>query len=78
VLSIALGLAAWSQEPFSNGRRVGYDLAVAGECGRCRECGDCTTDYGPRVLAIECRPTSGGLANTTATTPRPRVVLMLS
>ena len=38
-----------------NGRRVGYDFAVAEECGRYRECGDYTKNYGRRVLAIEYR-----------------------
>jgi Glycoside-hydrolase family GH114 len=38
-----------------NGHRVGYDFAVAEECGRYRECSDYTTHYGRRVIAIEYR-----------------------
>lgn len=38
-----------------NGRSVGYDFAVAEECGRYRECGDYVASYGQRVLAIEYR-----------------------
>jgi hypothetical protein len=38
-----------------DGTRVGYDFAVAEECGRYRECGQYTRDYGARVLVIEYR-----------------------
>ncbi len=38
-----------------NGRRVGYDFAVAEECGRYQECGDFVAKYGRRVLSIEYR-----------------------
>jgi hypothetical protein len=38
-----------------NGRRIGYDFAVAEECGRYRECGDYVRHYGRRVLSIEYR-----------------------
>jgi len=52
----AAGLAA-GQKNLSdfNGRRVGFDFAVAEECGRYRECGDYVASYGRRVLAIEYR-----------------------
>ena len=40
-----------------DGRRIGYDFAVAEECGRYHECADYTRAYGDRVLAIEYRPT---------------------
>lgn len=33
-----------------DGRRVGYDFAVAEECGRYRECRDYTRFYGRRVV----------------------------
>lgn len=38
-----------------NGRRAGYDFAVAEECGRYRECSSYAAHYGRRVLAIEYR-----------------------
>ena len=44
-------LGAW------DGRRVGFDFAVAEECGRYRECVDYVRHYGRRVLAIEYRAT---------------------
>lgn len=52
----AAGLAA-GQKNLSDfdGRSVGYDFAVAEECGRYRECGDYVASYGRRVLAIEYR-----------------------
>jgi len=37
------------------GRRVGYDFAVAEECGRYRECAAYVAHFGRRVLAIEYR-----------------------
>lgn len=51
------GLAA-GQKNLSdfNGRTIGYDFAVAEECGRYRECGEYVAHYGRRVLAIEYRP----------------------
>jgi hypothetical protein len=42
-------LASW------DGRRAGFDFAVAEECGRYRECADYVAHYGRRVLAIEYR-----------------------
>jgi hypothetical protein len=50
------GLAA-GQKNLSdlNGRHLGYNFAVAEECGRYRECGDYTAHYGRRVLAVEYR-----------------------
>ncbi|KQW48311.1 hypothetical protein ASC77_05990 [Nocardioides sp. Root1257] len=38
-----------------DGTRIGYDFAVAEECGRYRECGSYVRAYGDRVLAIEYR-----------------------
>ena len=38
-----------------DGRRVGYDFAVAEECGRYRECASYVAHYGRRVLSIEYR-----------------------
>ena len=38
-----------------DGRTVGYDFAIAEECGRYRECAAYVADYGRRVLAIEYR-----------------------
>jgi hypothetical protein len=50
------GLAA-GQKNLSDfdGRRIGFDFAVAEECGRYRECGDYVRNYGRRVLSIEYR-----------------------
>ena len=39
-----------------DGTRIGYDFAVAEECGRYRECAAYTRAYGARVLAVEFRP----------------------
>jgi hypothetical protein len=38
-----------------DGTRVGYDFAVAEECGRYHECATYARHYGRRVLAIEYR-----------------------
>lgn len=38
-----------------NGRVVGYDFAIAEECGRWNECGRYTRNYGDRVFVIEYR-----------------------
>ncbi|SDD73048.1 endo alpha-1,4 polygalactosaminidase [Nocardioides lianchengensis] len=38
-----------------HGRRVGFDFAVAEECGRYDECGQYAAEYGRRVLVIEYR-----------------------
>lgn len=38
-----------------NGRRVGFDFAIAEECGRWDECGRYVAHYGRRVLVIEYR-----------------------
>jgi len=38
-----------------DGRSIGYDFAVAEECGHYRECGAYVRDYGRQVLAIEYR-----------------------
>jgi hypothetical protein len=38
-----------------DGTRIGYDFAVAEECGRYRECASYVRHYGDRVLAIEYR-----------------------
>lgn len=39
-----------------DGTKVGFDFAVAEECGRYDECGAYARVYGRRVLAIEYRP----------------------
>ena len=50
------GLAAGQKNwPEWNGRRVGYDFAIAEECGRWHECGAYVSHYGDRVLVIEYR-----------------------
>ncbi len=52
----AAGLAAGQKNwPEWNGRRVGFDFAIAEECGRWHECGAYVTHYGDRVLVIEYR-----------------------
>lgn len=52
----AAGLAAGQKNLAAfNGRTVGYDFAVAEECGRYEECGDFVAKYGRRVLSIEYR-----------------------
>jgi hypothetical protein len=38
-----------------DGRRAGFDFAVAEECGRWRECGSYVAHYGSRVLVVEYR-----------------------
>ena len=38
-----------------NGQRIGFDFAIAEECGRWRECGRYERMYGQHVLAIEYR-----------------------
>jgi hypothetical protein len=38
-----------------DGRTVGYDFAVAEECGRYRECASYVAHYGRRVIAVEYR-----------------------
>ena len=54
-----------------DGSRIGYDFAVAEECGRYRECRRYRASYGRRVLVVEyrakdfrraCRRHAGGLA----------------
>ncbi len=59
----AAGLAA-GQKNLSgfDGTRVGYDFAVAEECGRYRECRRYVSHYGRRVLAIEYRHRDFGRA----------------
>jgi hypothetical protein len=51
-----VGLAA-GQKNFSefDGRRVGYDFAIAEECGRYDECDAYRSHYGSAVLAVEYR-----------------------
>jgi hypothetical protein len=39
-----------------DGTTIGYDFAIAEECGRYRECAAYVHDYGDRVLSIEYRP----------------------
>jgi hypothetical protein len=38
-----------------DGRQIGYDFAIAEECGRYRECAAYVADYGRKVLSIEYR-----------------------
>lgn len=38
-----------------DGTKVGFDFAIAEECGRWRECGDYVDHYGDLVLAVEYR-----------------------
>ena len=38
-----------------DGTAIGYDFAVAEECGRYRECSSYTDDYGTQVVMIEYR-----------------------
>ena len=50
------GLAAGQKNMAGfDGTRVGFDFAVAEECGRWRECGRYVSSYGDQVLAIEYR-----------------------
>lgn len=52
----AAGLAAGQKNLAGyDGTRIGFDFAVAEECGRYRECAAYVEDYGDRVLAIEYR-----------------------
>jgi hypothetical protein len=52
----AAGLAAGQKNLAGfDGTTIGYDFAVAEECGRYRECGAYTKVYGDQVLAIEYR-----------------------
>jgi hypothetical protein len=38
-----------------DGRRAGFDFAIAEECGRWHECGAYVQNFGPRVLVVEYR-----------------------
>ncbi|MBS2940114.1 endo alpha-1,4 polygalactosaminidase [Nocardioides sp. J2M5] len=50
------GLAAGQKNRAGwDGTRVGFDFAVAEECGRYDECGDYTDVYGDQVLVVEYR-----------------------
>ncbi|MCZ4500067.1 MAG: hypothetical protein JWQ74_2622 [Marmoricola sp.] len=49
---LAAGQKNWAEW---NGRTVGYDFAIAEECGRYDECGEYVSHYGDRVLVIEYR-----------------------
>ncbi len=52
----ATGLAAGQKNLAGyDGTKIGYDFAVAEECGRYRECAAYVEDYGDRVLSIEYR-----------------------
>ena len=52
----AVGLAVGQKNLADfDGRRVGYDFAVAEECGRYRECASYVAHFGRRVIAIEYR-----------------------
>ena len=51
-----VGLAvAQKNLPGLHGRRVGFDFAIAEECGRYDECGRYAREYGRRVLVVEYR-----------------------
>jgi hypothetical protein len=50
------GLAAGQKNLVEfDGRTIGFDFAIAEECGRYRECGGYVANYGRRVLSIEYR-----------------------
>ncbi|WP_341350812.1 endo alpha-1,4 polygalactosaminidase [Nocardioides convexus] len=49
---LAVGQKNWSE---LDGTTLGFDFAVAEECGRYDECGDYVASYGRRVLVIEYR-----------------------
>jgi hypothetical protein len=50
------GLAAAQKNTVElNGRKIGFDFAIAEECGRWRECAGYKRMYGQHVLAIEYR-----------------------
>lgn len=49
---LAAGQKNWAEW---NGRTVGYDFAIAEECGRYDECGSYVAHYSDRVLVIEYR-----------------------
>jgi hypothetical protein len=52
----AAGLAAAQKNRAGwDGTTVGYDFAIAEECGRWRECGSYRSHYGNRVLVVEYR-----------------------
>ncbi len=51
-----VGLAvAQKNLPGLHGRRIGFDFAIAEECGRYDECGRYAREYGRRVLVVEYR-----------------------
>jgi hypothetical protein len=49
---LAVGQKNWAE---LDGRRLGFDFAVAEECGRYDECGDYVASYGSRVVVVEYR-----------------------
>jgi hypothetical protein len=49
---LAAGQKNWAEW---DGRVVGYDFAIAEECGRWHECDSYVDHYGPRVVAVEYR-----------------------
>ncbi|GAA1537598.1 endo alpha-1,4 polygalactosaminidase [Nocardioides humi] len=49
---LAVGQKNWAG---LDGRRLGFDFAVAEECGRYDECGRYVASYGDRVLVVEYR-----------------------
>lgn len=52
----AAGLAAAQKNRAGwDGTAVGYDFAIAEECGRWRECASYVSDYGRQVLVVEYR-----------------------
>jgi hypothetical protein len=50
---LAIGQKNWAG---LDGRTLGFDFAVAEECGRYDECGRYVASYGDRVLVVEYRP----------------------
>lgn len=51
-LGLSVGQKNWA--PF-DGRRVGFDFAIAEECGQWRECKEYVAHYGRQVLVVEYR-----------------------
>lgn len=52
---LAVAQKNWAE--LTGGRALGFDFAVAEECGRWQECGSYARAYGDRVLAVEYRAT---------------------
>lgn len=52
LVGLAVAQKNWAEW---DGRRVGFDFAIAEECGRWRECGSYVDHYVSRVLVVEYR-----------------------